>query len=80
MEQSIKVGSGLGEKIRKARNAKDWTQDELAAKLQVNGCDMERYTVSRIENGKRHITVAELHILKELLGMCYEDFLMQDEK
>ena len=80
MEQSIRVGSSLGAAIQKARQAKKLTQEQLAAKLQVNGCDMARYTYAKIETGARHIKAEELHAIKEVLGMRYEDFFAQDEK
>ena len=80
VEQSIRVGSSLGEAIRKARRARKLTQEQLAAKLQVNGCDMARYTYAKIETGARHLTAEELHAIKAILDMRYEDFFAQNEK
>ena len=78
MEPSIKVGSRLGKLLKEARKAKGLTQDQLAARLQVNDCDMARYTYARIETGKRHVTVAEINALMEILDLQYEDFFKQD--
>ncbi|MCL2367885.1 MAG: helix-turn-helix domain-containing protein [Oscillospiraceae bacterium] len=74
MEQRIKTGNCLGQRIRKARNAKALTQDQLVAKLQLYGCDISRSTYAKIEAGIRHISVGELNALKEVLEMRYEDF------
>ena len=76
MEQSIRVGSNLGETIKNARRAKGLTQEQLTARLQVNDCDMARYTLARIETGKRHVTVKEINALKAILDMRYEDFFV----
>ena len=35
---------------------------------------MSRGTYGKIEAGIRHISVAELNAIKEVLGMKYEDF------
>jgi len=74
VEQRIKMGSCLGQRIGKARNAKGLTQEQVAAKLQLVGCDMSRSTYGKIEAGIRHISVEELNAIKEVLEMKYEDF------
>ncbi|MCL2588812.1 MAG: helix-turn-helix domain-containing protein [Oscillospiraceae bacterium] len=78
MEQSVKVGKRLGARIKNARKAKGLTQDQLAAQLQVEGCDLARYTLTRIETGKRHIKVEELEAIGRVLDMRYEDFFAQE--
>jgi len=74
VEQRIKVGSCLGQRIGKARNAKGLTQEQVVTRLQLLGCDMSRGTYGKIEAGIRHISVEELNAIKEILGMRYEDF------
>ena len=79
MEQGIKAGNRIGKNIRRFRRAMDITQAQLAAKLQVNGCDITRSTVAKIEAGVRHVSVEELEALKEILNMRYEDFFAKEE-
>ena len=78
VEQSIRAGNCLGQNIRKARLAKKLTQEQLATRLQLLGCDMSRGTYAKIEMGIRHITVPEIDAIKEILDMEYEDFFAQD--
>lgn len=77
MAQSIKFDKIIGDNIRKARNAKNMTQEELAAKLQVINCDISRGTLAKIEAGIRHISVEELNAIKEVLLMSYDDFFVK---
>ena len=66
-----------GERIKQARRALGLSQEAVAAKLQLQGVNMERDSVSRIEIGTRFVADYELralcHILKvtpqHLLGM-----------
>lgn len=74
MDQVIKSDKRIGENIRKYRNAKGLTQEQLSAQLQVCGCDISRGTVAKIEAGIRHISVEELNAVKAVLEISYEDF------
>lgn len=74
MGQSIKSDKSIGLNIRKARKAKNMTQEQLTAKLQIYDCDVSRGTLAKIEAGIRHISVEELKAVKEILDMSYEDF------
>ena len=51
----------VGPTIRKLRNRKGWTQEELAAKLQVEGWDCTRSWLARIE--ARQVQVKEYELL-----------------
>lgn len=42
-----------GERVREARIHTGWSQEELAAKLQLAGLQLGQMAVSRIETGKR---------------------------
>ena len=50
-----KIEAQIGNNIRALRELKKMTQDELAAKLQINGCDITRSAVAKIEVGQRHL-------------------------
>ncbi len=53
----------IGFRVRAAREAKGWTQDELAALLHLEN----RQSVSDLENGKRSIKPDELVVLSDAL-------------
>lgn len=65
----------VGQQIRLLREAKGLTQEQLAARLQVRGCDVTRSALAKIEVGQRHIYVAELRCLREALGTSYDKLL-----
>lgn len=68
----------IGQNIRKLRERVDMTQDALAAKLQVCGCDITRSAVAKIEVGQRHIYPDELMLIKRILNVDYEEIFAQD--
>ena len=51
------------------------TQEMLAAKLQVEGCDITRSAVAKIEVGQRHLYPDELILLKKILKTTYDAIL-----
>ena len=64
-----------GERVREARMRMGWSQEELAAKLQLAGLQLGQMAVSRIETGKRVVPDFELPILAEVLRVstdCWE--------
>ncbi|MBR6567430.1 MAG: helix-turn-helix transcriptional regulator [Clostridia bacterium] len=65
----------IGGKIRFYREKKKMTQELLSAKLQLEGCDITRSALAKIEVGQRHIYIDELKALVKLLGIKYEDLL-----
>lgn len=65
----------VGENIRLLRKKCNLTQDQLAAKLQVSGCDITRSALAKIEVGQRHLYPDELKAIKEILNIPYESIL-----
>lgn len=65
----------VGQQIRLLREEKGLTQEQLAARLQVGGCDVTRSALAKIEVGQRHIYVAELRCLRKALSTTYEKLL-----
>ncbi|MBR6275050.1 MAG: helix-turn-helix transcriptional regulator [Lachnospiraceae bacterium] len=65
----------VGNKIKTLRESKKLTQEQLSAKLQVNGCDITRSALAKIEVGQRHIYIDELILFKEILETSYEELL-----
>lgn len=67
------IESAVGNNIRILRERKKFTQEILAAKLQVNGCDITRSAVAKIEVGQRHIYPDEIILIKQILGVTYDE-------
>ena len=62
----------IGNNIRGIREAAGMTQDMLATKLQLSGCDITRSAVAKIEVGQRHIYPDEIKLIKEILNTTFE--------
>ena len=58
-----------GKRIKEARKQLGLSQEELAARLQVNVVNIERDSVSRIEIGTRFVADYELLILCKILNV-----------
>jgi transcriptional regulator with XRE-family HTH domain len=67
------VEKAVGANIRRLREKADITQEQLSARLQVNGCDITRSAIAKIEAGQRHLYPDEIILLKKLLGVSYDD-------
>ncbi len=63
----------IGNNIRELREKCGMTQDQLASKLQVMGCDITRSAVAKIEVGQRHLYPDEIIMIKEILSVSYDD-------
>lgn len=70
---NTKVERRIGNNIRRLREKAGFTQDYLATKLQINGCDITRSAVAKIEVGQRHIYPDEIILIKQILGVEYAD-------
>lgn len=63
------VTARLGANVRTAREARGWSQDQLAAQLtRTLGREMKPLTVLRIEKGTRPTSVLELVTLADVFG------------
>lgn len=63
----------IGHNIRKLREKAGFTQDYVATKLQLSGCDITRSAVAKIEVGQRHLYPDEIILLRKILNATYED-------
>ena len=64
-----------GKRVKEARQKLNLSQEALAAKLQVDGVNIERDSVSRIEIGTRFVADYELLALCKILGVTPEFLL-----
>ena len=67
----------IGQNIRALRKEKGWKQEELAAKLQVHGCDITRSALAKIEVGQRYIYADEIYRFREIFGCTYEELFKE---
>ena len=70
---NIEIEKKIGKNIRAMREKAGLTQEQVAAKLQVGGCDITRSAVAKIEVGQRHLYPDEIILLKEILGTTYDE-------
>ncbi len=66
----------VGNNIRKLRESKKMTQEQLSAKLQLLGCDITRSALAKIEVGQRHIYIDEIKLIKEILDVPFESLIV----
>lgn len=65
----------VGKNIKRFREEKSMTQEQLAIKMQTLGCDTTRSSLAKMEVGQRHIYCDELRLIKTILNVSYEDLL-----
>ena len=66
----------MGRHLAKLRQDKGLTQEQLAARLQVQGCDLTRSALAKIEVGQRHLYPDEIKALSVVLGISYEQIVV----
>ena len=70
---NIEFEKRIGKNIRNLREQANITQEALSIKLQLNGCDITRSAVAKIEVGQRHLYPDEIYLIKQILNVSYED-------
>ncbi len=68
-----KIETAVGNNIRLLREKRKLTQEQVAAKLQISGCDITRSAVAKIEVGQRHLYPDEIILLKQILNVEYDE-------
>ena len=68
-----------GDRLREARVVQRLRQEDLAARIQIKGVNMERDSISRIEIGTRFVSDFELKVFSEVLGVSVNWLLGIDE-
>ena len=64
-----------GKRLKEARKRLDMSQETLAVKLQLVGCNITQKAISRIENGKQVVTDFEVRYLAEVLDITVYELL-----
>ena len=62
----------IGANLKKLREIAGFTQDMLATKMQVCGCDITRSAIAKIEVGQRHLYPDEIILIKQILNIDYD--------
>lgn len=70
---NVSIEKKIGNNIRKLRERIGLTQEQVAARLQINGCDITRSAVAKIEVGQRHLYPDEIILFKEILSASYDE-------
>lgn len=63
----------IGRKIKYLRKMKHLTQEELAAKLNLMGLNIDRSMISRIESQSREITDVEIVAIAKALKVSIDE-------
>lgn len=66
----------VGTHLSWLRKQKKLTQEQLAARMQLLGCDITRSALAKIEVGQRTLCPDELKALRSALSVSYDDILL----
>lgn len=69
----------IGERLIELRKRNNLSQRTLAYHLQLNGYDMDKNVITRIETNKRYVTDIELKALSEIFNVSY-DYLIDGKQ
>ena len=70
---NAEIEKKIGNNLRLIREKAGFTQEYVATKLQLSGCDITRSAVAKIEVGQRHLYPDEIILLKDILRTTYEE-------
>ncbi|WP_458407705.1 helix-turn-helix domain-containing protein [Anaerotignum sp.] len=79
MDSKIKQTTSIpiGQNIRAIRKAKGIGQTELVSLLQLQGIDMTRESLVKIERGIQHIYASQLKGIRDVLETTYDELLKE---
>ena len=65
----------VGQNVKNLREKSRLTQEMLSAKLQIEGCDITRSALAKIEVGQRHLYADEIILLRKILKVSFDEIL-----
>ena len=77
---NAEIEKKVGQNLKHLREKAGLSQEMLSARLQVNGCDITRSALAKIEVGQRHLYPDEIVLLKQLLNASYDEIFNLEEK
>ena len=75
MEQKIKQDIQIGKSIRRIRKQRGLGQTDLVRILQINGCEMTRECLVKIERCTQHIQASQLQAIRDALCTTYDELI-----
>ncbi len=75
MPGAFKQDISIGGNLRRLRNRAGLSQEQAAAKLQLQGLPVSREILSQMERGLYSIRISVFLALKELYGAEYPEFI-----
>ena len=63
----------IGPQVRKLRDRRGWSQEQLAAKLQLDGLDISRTALAKIESGKQGVLDFQVLYFRRVLKADSDD-------
>ena len=72
MNDKIKQDTRIGENIRRISKARKLGQTDLVRILQINGCEITRECLVKIERCTQHIQSSQLRAIKNALNTTYD--------
>ena len=79
-EQKIKQDIQIGTNIRKIRKERGVRPKELVRLLQLEGGEITRESLVKIERGTQHIKASQLRGIRDALHTTYDALLAEEEK
>lgn len=67
----------IGDNVRRLRKEQELTQEELTAKLQLHGLDIDRPMITKIELKKREVLDYELFTIAKVLNISTEELFKE---
>lgn len=64
-----------GEKVRRLRKGRGFSQRKLADELQLAGLDVDKNAIQRVESGQRFVTDIELKKFAAIFNVSVDDLL-----
>lgn len=74
MTQKLKQDIQIGNNIRNLRKQSGFTQEQVVARLQLQGIEISRSSYSQIECGTYNIRISELIALADLFQVDFNAF------
>ncbi len=65
----------IGVQLKILRHEAGMSTRDLATQLQLNGVDIDRNVISRIENNKRYVTDIEIREIAKIFHITYEELI-----
>lgn len=63
----------VGPQVRKWRDSRGWSQEEMASRLQLQGWSISRHSLAKLELGLRRVSDCELFFVARVLRVDLRD-------